>query len=99
MNILRSCSRGGEHVLHLGVLSGRARTSPGSTATHRRSWLWRLPRNSRHLRLSDGLAHEYSLAAELDPAWAAKPLALTRHVQCSRSFWRDVYRKSKKEEL
>src|SRR5216683_3554573 len=23
--------------------------------------------------------HEYSLAAELDPAWAAKPLALTRH--------------------
>ncbi len=44
------------------------------------------------------LAHEYSLAAD-DPAWAAKPLALTRHVQCSRSFWRDVYRKSKKEEL
>ncbi|MCU1339069.1 MAG: hypothetical protein JWO19_4650, partial [Bryobacterales bacterium] len=26
-----------------------------------------------------GLEHEYSLAAELDPAWAAKPLALTRH--------------------
>ena len=25
------------------------------------------------------LKHEYSLAAELDPAWAAKPLALTRH--------------------
>jgi PAS domain S-box-containing protein len=25
------------------------------------------------------LQHEYSLAAELDPAWAAKPLALTRH--------------------
>ena len=25
------------------------------------------------------LAHEYSLAAELEPAWAAKPLALTRH--------------------
>jgi hypothetical protein len=23
--------------------------------------------------------HEYSFAAELDPAWAAKPLALTRH--------------------
>src|SRR5277367_209667 len=23
--------------------------------------------------------HEYSLAAELDPAWAARPLALTRH--------------------
>src|ERR1700722_6685450 len=26
-----------------------------------------------------GLEHEYSLAAELDSAWAAKPLALTRH--------------------
>src|SRR5467141_1397572 len=25
------------------------------------------------------LEHEYSLAAELDPAWAAKPLAFTRH--------------------
>src|SRR5260370_41087292 len=25
------------------------------------------------------LEHEFSLAAELDPAWAAKPLALTRH--------------------
>src|ERR1700678_584576 len=26
------------------------------------------------------LEHEYSLAAELEPAWAAKPLALTRHL-------------------
>src|ERR1700755_319062 len=25
------------------------------------------------------LEHEYSLAGELDPAWAAMPLALTRH--------------------
>src|SRR6266446_9916473 len=25
------------------------------------------------------LEHEYSLVGELDPAWAAKPLALTRH--------------------
>jgi hypothetical protein len=25
------------------------------------------------------LAHEYSLASEIDPEWAAKPLALTRH--------------------
>jgi predicted ATPase/GAF domain-containing protein len=25
------------------------------------------------------LEHEYSLASELDPAWAARPLALTRH--------------------
>jgi hypothetical protein len=27
------------------------------------------------------LDHEYSFAAELDPAWAAKPLAITRHVR------------------
>lgn len=25
------------------------------------------------------LVHEYSFAAELDPAWAVKPLAITRH--------------------
>jgi hypothetical protein len=25
------------------------------------------------------LEHKYSLAAELDPAWAARPLALTPH--------------------
>src|ERR1700684_3051693 len=25
------------------------------------------------------LEHEYSLAVELDPAWAAKPVALNRH--------------------
>ena len=25
------------------------------------------------------LEHQYSFAAEVDPAWAAKPLALTRH--------------------
>src|SRR6202163_2942316 len=25
------------------------------------------------------LEHEYSLAPDLDPAWAARPLALTRH--------------------
>src|SRR5277367_523081 len=25
------------------------------------------------------LEHEYLLAADLDPAWAARPLALTRH--------------------
>ena len=31
--------------------------------------------HSEHLRLE----HEYSLASELDSAWAAKPLALTPH--------------------
>ena len=45
------------------------------------------------------LEHEYSLAAELEPAWAAKPLALTLHdgrtilfsptraVSLSTAFW------------
>ena len=33
----------------------------------------RLPQSLRRLE------HEFSLAAELEPAWAAKPLALTRH--------------------
>src|ERR1700723_926378 len=32
-----------------------------------------LPQNLRRLE------HEYSLAPELDPSWAAKPLALTHH--------------------
>ena len=27
------------------------------------------------------LENEYAFAAELDPAWAAKPLAITRHVR------------------
>ena len=27
------------------------------------------------------LEHEYSFAAELDPGWAAKPLAITRHLR------------------
>src|SRR5271154_6159604 len=31
------------------------------------------------LRSLRRLEHEYSLAAELEPAWAAKPVALTRH--------------------
>jgi hypothetical protein len=35
-------------------------------------------RVNRNLRL-ERLAHEYSTAAELDPAWAARPLALTVH--------------------
>ena len=31
------------------------------------------------------LEHEYAFAAELDPTWAAKPLAITRH---SGSGWK-----------
>ena len=33
------------------------------------------PQNIRRLE------HEYAFVAELDPAWAAKPLAITRHVR------------------
>src|ERR1700756_5606187 len=36
------------------------------------------------------LEHEYSLASELDPAWAAKPLALTRHEGRTMLFRRDA---------
>src|SRR5260370_41936809 len=35
------------------------------------------------------LEHEYSLASELDPAWAAKPLALTRHEGSTRLVLKD----------
>ena len=39
------------------------------------------------------LEHEYLLAADLDPAWAARPLALTRHegravLRATRTSWR-----------
>ncbi len=61
---LGSCSSAGEDV-HLGAFwvragspSGKARTSPFtvavSTATHRRSWQWHSPQNSRRLRVSGG---------------------------------------------
>ena len=54
-------------------------TAPGSAATQRPCLVVApaaeqpLPQSLRRLE------HEYSLAAELEPAWAAKPLALTRH--------------------
>jgi len=51
----------------------------GSTATDLGSWWWRQPPNSLRLKVSRRLEHEYSLAPELDPVRAAKPLALTRH--------------------
>jgi len=54
-------------------------TAGGSTAIHRQSWLSSLPQKQPSPQSLRRLEHEYSLAAELDPAWAAKPLALTRH--------------------
>ena len=43
------------------------------------------------------LEHEYSLAAELEPAWAAKPLALTRYEEraiglCGKGHYRGLAR-------
>ena len=48
-------------------------------ATHCQSWGWRHRPNGLRLQVLRRLEREYSLAAELKPAWAAKPLALTRH--------------------
>ena len=36
-------------------------------------------RHSPARQSADRLAHEYTLAPDLDPAWSARPLALTRH--------------------
>src|SRR5246127_2959082 len=90
MSILGSCSRGDEGVvLQLGSFWVRARAPP------RRRGLHPLPRPTARRPIVDfgsatatkhplpqslrRLEHEYLLASELDPAWAAKPLALTRH--------------------
>ena len=51
----------------------------GSRVTHRRCWQWHWPLISRRLQSLQRLEHEYSLAAESHPSWAAKPLALTRY--------------------
>ena len=89
MNTLRRCNGVGEYALHdrafgyaleplregpdFAVYRGRLRGDPTpvlavAPAAERPS-----PRSPRRLE------HEYLLAAELDAAWAAKPLALTRH--------------------
>src|SRR6266851_3930849 len=52
---------------------GRQRGNPSSVLAIALSAEQPSPQSLRRLE------HEYSLAAELDPAWAAKPLALTRH--------------------
>src|SRR5439155_24273774 len=67
--VLESLREGAEFTLYRGRQHGNP--SPllaiALTAEHP------LPESLRRLE------HEYSLAAELDPTWAAKPLALTRH--------------------
>jgi len=54
-----------------------ALTAVGSTATHRLSSPLAPISEQPSPQVLRRLEHEYSLAAELDPAWAAKPLALT----------------------
>src|SRR5712692_8633222 len=52
---------------------GRQRGNPSSVLAIALSAKQPSPQSLRRLE------HEFSLAAELDPAWAAKPLTLTRH--------------------
>ena len=87
--ILESCSRWRRGCPHHSAFWVRAGAPPGSAGLHP------LPRPAARQPIAGPgnalaaeqpspqslrrLEHEYSLAAELDPAWAAKPLALTRH--------------------
>ena len=56
---------------------GRQRGNPSPVLVVAPAAAQPLPQSLRRLE------HEYSLAAELEPAWAAKPLALTRHEERS----------------
>ncbi len=63
--------------------SGKAPTSrciaAGTSAAQRRYWPWCSRKNRLRRKRCRRLEHEFSLAPELDPAWAAQPLTLTRH--------------------
>src|SRR5277367_441394 len=63
--------------------SGKARTSPStaadSTVNPSPILVVALTREQPSPQSLRRLEHEYSLAAELDPTWAARPLALSRH--------------------
>jgi PAS domain S-box-containing protein len=67
--VLETLRKGGEFVLY----RGRQRGSPLAVLMLAPVAEHPAPASVRRLE------HEYALAAELDPAWAAKPLALTRH--------------------
>src|SRR5580658_1613838 len=89
MSALESCKRGDQNVLPLGAIGVRVGAPPGrSDFTLYRGRQHGNP--SPVLAIAPSaeqpspqtlrrLEHEYSLAAELDSAWAAKPLALARH--------------------
>jgi len=67
--VLETLREGGEFTLYRGRQDG----NPSSVLAVALAAEQPSPQSLRRLE------HEYSLAAELDPAWAAKPLALTRH--------------------
>ena len=67
--VLETLRKGGEFILY----RGRQRGNPLPVLVVAPIAEQPAPASLRRLE------HEYSLAAELDPAWAAQPLALTRH--------------------
>src|SRR5438309_11821882 len=67
--VLESLREGAEFTLYRGRQHGNPSPLLAIALTAEQP----LPQSLRRLE------HEYSLAAELEPAWAAKPLALTRH--------------------
>src|SRR5258708_8114862 len=67
--VLDTLRKGGEFILY----RGRQRGNPSPVLLLAPIAEQPAPASLRRLE------HEYSLAAELDPAWAAQPLALTRH--------------------
>ena len=67
--VLETVRKGGEFILY----RGRQRGNPSTVLVLAPIAEQPAPASLRRLE------HEYSLAAELDPAWAARPLALTRH--------------------
>src|SRR6266852_1016868 len=67
--VLETLRKGGEFILY----RGRQRGNPLPVLVLAPVAEQPAPASLRRLE------HEYSLAAELDPAWAARPLALTRH--------------------
>jgi hypothetical protein len=67
--VLETLRKGGEFILY----RGRQRGDPVPVLVLTPVAEQPTPASLRRLE------HEYSLAAELDPAWAARPLALTRH--------------------
>src|SRR5580704_9819512 len=67
--VLEPIRDGAEFTLY----RGRQRGNPSPLLVVALAAAQPLPQSLRRLE------HEYSLAAELEPAWAAKPLSVTRH--------------------